>query len=267
MEQIIPSYKPVTALLRGLDVLTVINRLNGRVTVGEIHHHTGIDKATIVRMLETLSHAGFVVRHHNGPYYEVSGKTLLLSSGYDRHRIVGSIVSPIMKRFRDEISWPSDIAIFDGNQMLIVETSRQAGPLLVSRHPGYRAPLLGTSLGMAYLSCLNETERNIILQRESLDTQPWNNLARDKKLAEQALDEIKQRGYALMHPEYSIQEYANKIGSIGIPISSPTNVLAAINVLFLKNVLPVERAIEQLLLPLQNVADEIAIELAKHDNS
>ena len=57
------SYRPVNAVLRGLDVLLATNRLKGRATVGEIHRHTGLDKATIVRMLETLAHAGLTVRN------------------------------------------------------------------------------------------------------------------------------------------------------------------------------------------------------------
>ena len=47
------SYKPVNAALRGLDVLAAVNKLKGRATIGELHRETSLDKATIVRMLET----------------------------------------------------------------------------------------------------------------------------------------------------------------------------------------------------------------------
>lgn len=62
------------------------------------------------------------------------------------------LVAPIMASFRTEIGWPSDVAIFGRDAMLVVETSRQAGQMLVNRHPGYRAPILATSLGLAYLA-------------------------------------------------------------------------------------------------------------------
>ncbi len=260
------SYQPVNALLRGLEVLLHVNRMSGRVTVGEIHRHTGIDKATIVRMLETLIHGGFVIRIEDGPYYEVTGKTLLLSSGYDRHRVVGNIVSPIMVEFRGEIGWPSDVAIFEGNQMHVVETSREAGPLLVNRHPGYKAPILGTSLGLAYLAHTADTEREAVLDHESSDPAPWNEIARNKDQADKTFTDIRNQEFAIMHPEYSTKEYGGKIGTIGVPILGPDRVLGAINILFLKNVLPIERASNELLGALQTVARKISDELTKNSD-
>lgn len=261
------SYRPVAAAIRCLDVLMATNRLKGRATVGEIHRHTGIDKSTIVRMLETLVHAGFVVRDDEAPVYEVTGKSLLLSSGYDRHRAVGTIVTPIMTEFRTAIGWPSDVAIFDQDAMLLVETSRQSGPMLVNRHPGYRAPILATSLGLAYLAFCDDAERRSVLLQESLTEAPWNVLAGDPERAAAAFGEIRERGYATMHPEYSRLEYENKISSIGVPIMDGGNVLAAINVLFLKTVLPVEQALEALLDPLLEAAARIGGELAQHSDA
>ncbi|MCP4071409.1 MAG: helix-turn-helix domain-containing protein [Hyphomicrobiales bacterium] len=255
------SYRPVKALLRGLEVLLNVNRISDRVSVGEIHHNTGIDKATIVRMLETLVHAGYVIRMEDGPHYEVTGKALLLSSGYDRHRVVGNIVSPIMAEFRTKISWPSDVAIFEHNQMLVVETSRQAGPLLVNRHPGYRAPILGTSLGLAYLAFTDEFERETVLLQEAFDSAPWNDIARNKDLAGKMFAKIRSQGFAVMHPDYSTREYGGKIGTIGVPIFGSDGVFGAINILFLKNVLPIRRACGELLGPLQAVAKKISGEL------
>ncbi|MFC7610886.1 helix-turn-helix domain-containing protein [Teichococcus aestuarii] len=56
-----PSYEPVTAVLRGLEVLRAVNHLRSA-TVREIHEATGLNQPTVVRMLETLIHAGFVAR-------------------------------------------------------------------------------------------------------------------------------------------------------------------------------------------------------------
>jgi hypothetical protein len=44
--------RPVIALSRGLEVLRVINQ-ERHSTVGSLHKATGLNKATIVRMLET----------------------------------------------------------------------------------------------------------------------------------------------------------------------------------------------------------------------
>ena len=52
-------FKPVIALTRGLEILRVVND-EGRSTVRSLHKATGLDKATIVRMLQTLEHEGYI---------------------------------------------------------------------------------------------------------------------------------------------------------------------------------------------------------------
>lgn len=257
------SYRPVNAVLRGLDVLLATNRLKGRATVGEIHRHTGLDKATIVRMLETLAHAGLIVRNEDSRTYEVTGKALLLSVGYDRHRAVSAIVTPIMEDFQAEIGWPSDVAIFDTDAMMLVETSRKAGPMMVTRHPGYRAPILATSLGCSYLAFGPKEDLDAILAMEAEKPEPWNDVARDPKLAKSFFNDIRNRGYAVMHPDYSRIEYRHAMNSVGVPIMVDGQVYAAINVLYLKNALNADQAARTLLKPLQAAAARIADELAR----
>ncbi len=257
------SYRPVNAVLRGLDVLLATNRLKGRATVGEIHRHTGLDKATIVRMLETLAHAGLIVRNDESRTYEVTGKALLLGVGYDRHRAVSAIVTPIMEDFQTEIGWPSDVAIFDTDAMMLVETSRKAGPMQMNRHPGYRAPILATSLGQAYLAFGPAEDREAVLTAEADKPEVWNDVARDRTLAAKLFNEIKNRGYATMHPDYSRIEYRHSMSSVGVPIMAGGEVFAAINVLYLKNAMTAEQAVRSSLKPLQATAATIAQELAR----
>lgn len=256
------SYLPVAALVRGLDVLTAINKLKERATVGELHRETHLNKATIVRMLETLAHAGFVHRESDRPYYEVTGKTLLLCAGYDQHRAVGRIVAPILAAFRKQVAWPSDVAIFDRDAMLVVDTSREADPMLLNRLPGYRAPMLATSLGLAYLAFSDAATRAGILNQQASDPAPWNELARDPAKAGRHLDTIRERGYAEMHPAYSRADYGNQLSTIGVPILSDGMAIAAMNVLYLKSAIPLEKAVETLLPGLRESAAKIAAAIA-----
>lgn len=258
------SYRPVTAVLRGLDVLEATSRLRGRATLAEIHRLTGLDKSTILRMLETLQHAGFIVRDDERRSYQVTGKSLLLSGGYDRHRAVGTIVAPALTAFRTAVGWPSDVALFDHDSMLVVETSREPGPMFLNRQPGYRAPVLGTSLGLAYLAFCEAGEREAFLDRAAADPAPWNDPARHRALAGEAFAAIRACGYATMTPSYGRQEYDGLISSIGVPIMLDGRVFAAMNTLFLLNALTPGRAAETLLAPLQATAARLAAELARH---
>jgi IclR family mhp operon transcriptional activator len=148
-----PSFEPVIALSRGLEILRVLNA-ERRSTVGSLHKATGLNKATIVRMLETLEHEGYVMRDAERTEYLPTGRCLLLSHGYDQHLWIGGVAEPIMHEFRKQIGWPSDIAIFDRDAMIVAQTTREPGSMLFSRRPGFRFPLLSTSMGRAYLAYL-----------------------------------------------------------------------------------------------------------------
>ncbi len=258
------SYKPVVAALRVLDVLASVNRLQGQATVGEIHHQTGIDKATIVRMLETLAHAGYTVRDPDKPVYGITGKTLTLSAAFDRHKAFSAIIAPILHAFQNDIGWPSDVALFDHDAMLVVDTSRQGGPLTFNRTPGFRAPVLGTSLGLAYMAHCPEEEAETFRKRAQTDTAPWNDTAHDSGLYQETLAKIRRQGYATMDMAYSSQEYGNKVFSIGVPIQTAKQVYAAINVIYLKQALSPEAAKSSLLPPLKRVAAKMASALEDH---
>ncbi len=262
-----PSYKPVIAALRVLDVLAAVNRLDTRASVAEIHRRTGIDKATIVRMLETLAHAGYLVRDGDQAVYQVTGKALSLSTAFDRHTVVGTIIAPLMAEFRQRIGWPSDVALFDVDAMLVVKSSRQGEPFSFNRAPGFRAPVLGTSLGLAYIAHCPAVERDDILRRIRDDSAPWSKLAHDPSRLTRKLEEVRANGYATMDENYSRIEYEGRIGSIGVPIMTDRKLFAAINVIYLNSTLRPEAARDTLLSPLQDVARKMAHELERKDTT
>ena len=255
------SYKPVTAALRVLEVLASVNRLDGAANVGSIHYQTGIDKATIVRMLETLISAGYVVRSTDDAVYRVTGKTMALSASYDRRLAFLDILTPILSAFRGDIGWPSDVALFDNDAMLVVETSRASGPLSFNRSTGYRAPVLGTSLGLAYIAFCPEEERDAFRELVMVDDAPWNEVARDRSAFDQKMRQVRDAGFATMDTAYSQREYSNRIFSIGVPIMKVDRVFASINVIYLRQALSQERAKQELLPKLIEVAARMADEL------
>lgn len=259
------SYQPVTAALRVLDVLAALNRPGVKPTVAGLHGATGIDKATVVRMLETLIHAGYVLRDPDQPVYRPTGKTLALAAGYDRHKVAGAIVSDDLAAFRQQVGWPSDVALFDHDAMLVVHSSRPPEPLHFIRASGFRAPVLVTSLGLAWLAHCPEAERAAYLARAAADPAPQNDLARDPAALQARLEMVRARGHATMDPSYSRAHYEGRFSSIGVPIMAAGRVFGAINVIHLLSALGPEEARQRLLAPLQEVAARMARRLAERE--
>jgi len=249
------SYNPVTAVLRGLEVLRVVNA-EGLASVKAIHAATGFDKATIVRMLETLIHAGYVVHDATGGGYRVSGRVMQLSAGFKLHDTAAELAGPILGRFRQKIGWPSDFAICDRDAMILVRTTREPGPLYHNRTRGYRAPILYTSLGKSYLAFCPDAERSEILKMlRAADT--TNSVPSDDAI-ENALVQIRAQGFAVMEDSYSAKEYNNTFWAIAVPVMTERRVYGAVNIMMLRQAVT-QRTAEDAYLPgLREAAAEIA---------
>jgi IclR family mhp operon transcriptional activator len=75
------STRPIRALKRGLDALTVLNLRNGA-TVTEVAQEIHLPRTTVYRILETLCNAGFVVRDGTDDRYRLTIMVRALSDGW-----------------------------------------------------------------------------------------------------------------------------------------------------------------------------------------
>jgi IclR family transcriptional regulator, mhp operon transcriptional activator len=246
------SYRPVTALQRGLEVLEVINRGKSMSLQG-IHQATKLHKATVIRMLETLIDSGYVAKTARSSYVS-TGRTLLLSQGYDVVTRIGEATTPTLTQFRKEIGWPSDIGIHSGDSMIVAQTSREHGPLYFRREAGYRAPILVTSLGLAYLAFCSAEERQRVLIYLATMGEPRNKLARKPGVLEERFAQIRSQGFATMDPSYSAEEYQGAIWGLAVPIRDKERIYASINILMLRSAVTEANGVKQFLKPLQRVA-------------
>ncbi|ONG54444.1 hypothetical protein BKE38_10235 [Pseudoroseomonas deserti] len=251
------SYEPVTALLRGLEVLRAVNRLPVA-TVKDIHRQTGLNQPSVVRMLETLMHAGFVTRDGQQAVYRPTGRTLELGAGYVLHREVGEAASPIMSALRRQVGWPSDVAVFDGDAMVVAHTSRGEGRFLFERRQGYRAPILATSLGLSFLAFSEPGHRAQALALAARSPEPWNDAARHPERAEALFAKIREDGFAVMDEAYALREYNGLASSIGVPVMVGGQARAAVNLMYLREAIDRDGAATRLLPVLQEAAAELA---------
>lgn len=257
-----PSFAPVTAALRALEVLRAVN-VKREATVTDIFKATGINRPTIVRMLETLAHAGYVLRHLDRPVYSPTGKTLELSGGYELHSEVGRIAGPILAELRRLTRWPSDVAVFDGDAMVVVQTSRDQDRIFMNRRPGFRAPILGTSLGRAYIAFCSDEDRSRALALAAKSSDLWDRPAHEPRQAAQLIRRIRQSGFATMHEEYSRRAYESSADSIGVPVLIGGVAACAMNLMYLREAMSAREAEQRYLGPLRETAARLAAALAK----
>lgn len=251
-----PSFDPVTAVIRGIEVLRVVNQL-GEATITQIHQETRLHKSTVLRMLETLIHAGYVAHQPGTSSYVATGKCLLLSNGLQRIKRLTQIATPIISGFRKSVGWPSDFALFDQDAMVIVATSREFGVMSLNRKAGDRVPMLGSSLGRAYLAFCSDSERNVILDQLKDADGVWNRTAKKRQQVLKELDDIRQKGYATSGQGYREAVYDSAIWGISVPVMAGGSVMAAVNVIFLSNSMSLEQGLRTFHKELQNTARDV----------
>src|SRR4051794_24902112 len=139
------SFEPVRAVLRGLEVLRVLNE-GGPMTATAISNGTDLPQPTIIRILETLMAAGYVYKTEEANIYGVTARTLSLSSGFDANSRIVQLSQHLIEDLRTEIGWPTNLAVFvDADAaMSIVYTNRKAYGMSMPGRLGARLPLLVT---------------------------------------------------------------------------------------------------------------------------
>jgi IclR family mhp operon transcriptional activator len=250
----------VTAAMRVLEILREVNH-QGAATVKALHERTGIDKATVVRMLETLIHEGYVMADPDVGAYRVTARVLMLSDGFEPAREFAALSETILSEFRNDIGWPSDIALCDQDAMIVVRTTRGPGPLSFNRRAGYRAPILDTSIGKAYLSFCPDDERTRILASLKGTDDPR---ASDDAALRTLVKTTRERGYATMEDSYCRREYKGSLWAMAVPVMSDSKIYAALNIMMLCSAVTHEMAVERYLEPLKRTAARLAETFQEH---
>jgi IclR family mhp operon transcriptional activator len=247
------STRPIRALIRGLDALSVLNLRNGA-TVSEVAQEIRLPRTTTYRILETLSHAGFVYRDSTDDRYRLTIMVRGLSDGYDDEAWVTQIARPYIHELGKDIVWPVAIASLSGTTMMVRESTDHRSPLAVERHSaGVRVPMLTSSSGRVYLAFSPPTQRESLIEILARSTKEEDALARNRTDLMKLLNDVRMQGYAsAIRPRRVSDEI-----SMAVPILIDDRVLAAVSIRFSGTAVPLKLGVERFLPKLRETAAKI----------
>lgn len=259
------SYRHVQGLSRGLAILHAINlSANGWASIAELSATTGLHRTTVRRLLETLQAEGYVRRSVSDDSYRLNQKIRQLSDGFTDDEWISEVANPVLGELLQKVVWPSDLCTIDGDCMLVRETTHRFSPLSFHRAMiRQRMPVLFTSAGRAYLAFCSAEERQQILRLLVAGNDEQASFSRNSVLVEQMLEKVRRQGYATNDGEWSQQQ---KIAAIAVPIRHKTQVLACINVVFLRKAMSTPEAAERYLPELQAAVRKIETRLDEIDS-
>ena len=247
------STRPIRALVRGLDALTTLNQRNGA-TVSEIAQQIRLPRTTTYRILETLTHAGYVYRDPADDRYRLTIMVHRLADGFDDDAWVTQIARPCIDELGKEVMWPVAFASLSGTQMLVRETTDHRSPLAIERFsPGLRLPLLTTAAGRVHLAFCSAEQRESLLEILRRSTNDVDKLAHNRPELDKILDDTREKGYAsAVHTKRVSDEI-----SMALPIVVDDQVLATVVVRFAETAVPFKIAAERFIPKLRDAAQRI----------
>jgi IclR family transcriptional regulator, mhp operon transcriptional activator len=247
------STRPIRALIRGLDALTVLNLRNGA-TVSEVAQEIHLPRTTVYRILETLCSAGFVFRDAADDRYRLTIRVRSLSDGFDDEAWVTQIAKPLIEDLGREIVWPVSIATVLGTSLIVRET--HSTPLAVERRSaGYRTPLLASAGGRVFLSFCPAPQREALIEILARSGKEEDRLARAPRTdLMRLLAEIKAQGYAVTSRTRRLVEEI----SVSVPVLLGDRILACLTIRFDASAIPQRTGIERFLPKLKQCAVRIS---------
>jgi DNA-binding IclR family transcriptional regulator len=204
----------VTALARGLEVLSAFKAGDGALGNLELARRTELPKPTISRITHTLTQLGYLAYNSRLGTYELGGRTLTLSYAALANLDIRRVARPIMQHLAEAHNLHIALAVRDKLTMLNVETCEGHGPIGLRLAPGSRVPIAVTAIGKAYLTAISEDERNRVM--DALRRQYGDEWPLIKRSIETSIRDVEERGFCV-----SAGEWRKDINAVGAPIAAP----------------------------------------------
>ena len=154
------------SLERGIAILRAFRPGVSELGNAEIAERTGLAKATVSRLMQTLVGAGMLERSPAGRLYRLAPAVLSLAHAMRLGSPILPVIAPLMRQEATRRRVNVGLASADADMMVYLESfrysARSSFRTVVS---GQRVPIELTSLGRAYLWALPEAERAGELER------------------------------------------------------------------------------------------------------
>lgn len=245
------------SLTRGIAILRAFRPGTTLLGNGEIAERTGLPRASISRLTQTLTEAGYLEYSAPQRAYRLGAPVLTLAHAMRSGSPVLRIATPAMTALARRLRINVGLAVRDGDEMVYLESVRfnakGAQRTVVS---GQRVPIELTALGRAWLAVAPETERKaLVAQLKMKRGNRWRQL--EKEIAD-AADTVAQRGYC-------VASWQPQVIAVAAPLVSARHPVHVLNVSVTTEepIAPVVRALAPPLLALaaqlQDALNEVEV--------
>lgn len=248
----------IRSVERAIDLLQALNR-RPLSTLNDLHRETGLPKPSIVRFLRTFEAKGLAAQSSSYGTYHLLGRVKSLSSGFHHEPLVNEVAEEIMVDFTKREGWPLAIALFDVNAVVVrASTIPHTSLSFLHSSLNMRWSLVSRALGRCYLAHSPANERKILIEIAKQSKNPEDAAAHDSAAIDQMIGQVRERGYALRDPLIEPRSC-----TIAVPIFDDERPIASLGLTWITAAMSRDKAVDQYVPRLFEMADAISLELAK----
>lgn len=158
----------VTALARGLEILSVFRAEDAVLGNQELARRARLPKSTVSRLTYTLTKLGYLDPALDGKGaigYRLGCRVLALGSTLLQGLDVRAIARPIMQELADATGTMVALGTPERRSMIYIEACRSDSITTQRLNVGSRIPMATTALGRAYLAICSDAQREVLMNR------------------------------------------------------------------------------------------------------
>lgn len=200
----------VTALARGLEVITCFGQDAEELTLSEVAARTGLTRGTARRFLLTLEALGYV--RSAGKAFQLTPRALRLGYAYLSSLPLWKAAQPIMKELVDALDEPCSLGALDGRDVVYFARTPPKHLSYIPIQLGTRMPAHINAMGQVLLAEFGPHELDEYFRHVTFEKITRYTLT-DEAEIRKVLARVARNGYALSDRQLQIG-----IRSIAVPI-------------------------------------------------
>jgi len=199
----------VTALGRGLIILAAFEH-HERLTHQQLCQMTELPKATITRLIHTLTTLGFLRTNDYGQYQLGSSAVRLSATAWSRHDVVAA-AEPLLRQFASENEVSVNLATEVEGEMRYHACCRSPARLSVNLQVGSAVPVARTAIGRVFYAVSSQARQAVIINnlQENLSVEEYNDA---QTALDSAAEHYEKYGYTVSDGEFSTDILAVAVG-------------------------------------------------------
>jgi DNA-binding IclR family transcriptional regulator len=232
-----PASSPANrSLERGIEILRAFRPGAEVMGNGELAERTGLSRATVSRLTQTLVQCGFL--QYDAPLraYRLAAPVLSLAHAMRTGSVVLQAAAPLMRELAQSQRINVGLAVADGDEMVYLESVRyNRKPSLRTVVAGQRVPMALTSLGRAWLAAAPADQRKAVLA---------GILGRGRRRAPALAEEIRQAVDSVARIGWCMASWQPEVVAVSTPLRIHRQPIHVLNVSVSTSAAPHEAARE-----------------------